>query len=230
MADNKVKEILAKGNYKFDDLYEIMKILRSESGCPWDREQDHKSIRNNLIEEVYETIEAIDKDNTEMLREELGDVLLQIVFHSVIGEEANKFDIDGVCDEICKKLIRRHPHIFGDISVKDSEEVLKNWDEIKNGEKQLQSESELLKSVSNALPSLMRTEKIIKKAAKNNIEIPGLREDVSKLTAYFESNNIDPDERAIGRILSAVSAFCVERNICTEEVLFKYNDEITENI
>lgn len=230
MADNKLKEILAKENYKFDDLYEIMKILRSEAGCPWDREQDHKSIRNNLIEEVYETIEAIDKNNTDMLREELGDVLLQVVFHSVIGEEENKFDVDGVCDEICKKLIRRHPHIFGDVSVRDSEEVLKNWDEIKNGEKKLQSESELLRSVSSALPSLMRTEKIIKKAAKNNIEVPKLKDDVSKLTDYLESNNIEPDERVIGRILYAVSAFCTDRNICTEEALFKYNDEITENI
>lgn len=102
-----------KDKYGIDDLIKIMEILRSENGCPWDREQDHKSIRQNLIEETYEVIEAIDNDDTELLKEELGDALLQVVFHSRIEEEKNSFDFSDVADGICKKLIIRHPHVFG---------------------------------------------------------------------------------------------------------------------
>jgi len=119
-------DILKKESYKFEDLKEIMRILRSENGCPWDREQTHKSIRNNFIEEVYEAVEAIDDENPELLKEELGDTLLQVVFHAQIGEENKKFDMDGVCGEICRKLIIRHPHIFSDMSADTSEQVLTN--------------------------------------------------------------------------------------------------------
>ena len=101
-----------KKYYGFQDLVAIMELLRAPGGCPWDREQNHKSIRNNFIEEVYEAIEAIDNDNTELLREELGDVLLQVVFHARISEEAGEFNINDVADEVCKKLIVRHPHVF----------------------------------------------------------------------------------------------------------------------
>lgn len=102
-----------KENYKFNDLIEIVKILRSPSGCPWDREQTHKSIRSNFIEETYEAVEAIDTDDKELLKEELGDVLLQVVLHSEIESEEKGFTIDDVCAGICKKLIIRHPHVFG---------------------------------------------------------------------------------------------------------------------
>ena len=120
-----------KDSYSFEDLVEIMRLLRSENGCPWDREQTHESIRRNFIEEAYEAVEAIDKKDDANLCEELGDVLLQVVFHARIAEEDSRFDIGDVADGICKKLVLRHPHIFGDVSANTSEEVLRNWDEIK---------------------------------------------------------------------------------------------------
>ena len=124
-----------KDNYKFEDLVDIVSILRSENGCDWDKEQTHKSIRKGFIEEVYEAVEAIDTENPELLCEELGDVLLQVVFHARISAEDKEFDIDDVCDGICKKLIYRHPHVFGDVKVKNSAEILENWDTLKKNGK-----------------------------------------------------------------------------------------------
>ena len=120
-----------KKHYSIDDLIEIVKLLRGEGGCPWDREQTHESIRSDFIEETCEAIEAIDLKDTELLREELGDVLLQVVFHCRIEEENGTFRFDDVCDEICKKLIIRHPHVFGDVLADTTDQVLKNWDAIK---------------------------------------------------------------------------------------------------
>ena len=120
-----------KETYTIEDLLQIVRILRSPGGCPWDREQTHHSIRACLIEETYEAVEAIDTEDTELLKEELGDVLLQVVFHADLEAEAGRFDFDQVADGICKKLIVRHPHVFGDVHVQDSAEVLKNWDAIK---------------------------------------------------------------------------------------------------
>lgn len=120
-----------KDKYGFNDLLRIMEILRAPDGCMWDREQDHHSIRRNFIEETYEVIEAIDNEDTSLLQEELGDVLLQVVFHSQIEKEKGAFDMDDVADGICKKLIYRHPHIFGTTKVGSTEEILNNWDELK---------------------------------------------------------------------------------------------------
>ena len=131
------EELLSKNEYDFEDLVKIMTILRSPEGCPWDREQTHQTIRRDLLEETYELIEGIDKDDPEMLREELGDVLLQVVFHSNIAKDKGNFSINDVCNDICRKLIIRHPHVFGDVKVKDSENVLANWDAIKKETKKL---------------------------------------------------------------------------------------------
>ena len=155
-----------KEQYGISDLVRIMKLLRSPVGCPWDREQTHKSIRRNFIEETYEAAEAIDLEDSGLLREELGDVLLQVVFHSQIEEEAGRFDFDGVCDSICKKLIHRHPHIFADTVADTSDEVLRNWDEIKKNEKHQKSAAQSAKSVARSLPALMRSEKVQYRAAK----------------------------------------------------------------
>ena len=130
MVDFEIKDC-----YKFDDLLRIMEILRAPDGCMWDREQDHHSIRRNFIEETYEVCEAIDDEDTEHMKEELGDVLLQVVFHTQMEKEKGTFDIDDVADGICKKLIFRHPHIFGNVEVASSEEVLRNWDDLKRKEK-----------------------------------------------------------------------------------------------
>ncbi|MGM9630124.1 nucleoside triphosphate pyrophosphohydrolase [Butyricicoccus sp.] len=155
-----------KENYKFEDLLKIMEILRSENGCMWDRAQDHHSIRRNFIEETYEVCEAIDNEDVDLLREELGDVLLQVVFHTRIEEEKGTFNIDDVADGICKKLIYRHPHIFGSVDVASTEEILNNWDELKKVEKGQESTTDTLNSVARSLPALIRAEKVQHKAAK----------------------------------------------------------------
>ncbi len=155
-----------KSFYGVSDLRRVVKILRGEGGCPWDREQTHESIRREFIEEVYEAVEAIDEQSPEHLREELGDVLLQVVFHADIEEDAGRFDLDGVADGVCKKLILRHPHVFGNVHVADSAEVLQNWDKIKRVEKRQATVTSSLESVAKSLPALWRAEKIQKKAAK----------------------------------------------------------------
>ena len=160
--------LLKKESYDFNDLLEVMEILRAPGGCPWDAEQTHSSIRKSLIEETYEVIEGIDKDDAEIMNEELGDLLLQIVFHASIAKDAGRFDINSICDGICKKLIYRHPHVFSDVVADTSDVVLKNWEELKKKEKGQKSKAEVLNAVSSALPSLMRAQKLIKKSDIQN--------------------------------------------------------------
>lgn len=155
-----------KENYNVNDLIQIMQLLRKPDGCPWDREQTHSSIKKNFIEETYEVIEAINKNDTELLKEELGDVLLQVVFHTQIEEEHGAFNFDDVADGICKKLIVRHPHIFSDTTVSSSDDVLQNWEAIKKRTKGLSSDAESLSSVPKELPALMRATKVQQRAAK----------------------------------------------------------------
>ena len=176
MVDFKQKE-----NYTFDDLVEIVRILRAPNGCMWDREQTHKSIRRNFIEETYEVVEAIDTDNTELLKEELGDVLLQVVFHACIEQENNVFDINDVADGVCKKLIYRHPHVFAKTDVNSTEEILTNWDALKQKEKNQKTVTDSLKSVARSLPSLIRAEKIQKKAAKAGFDWQNVNQAIDKV-------------------------------------------------
>ena len=125
------RKLLEKQSYGIDDLVEIVRILRSENGCPWDKVQTHKTIKKDFLEEVYEVMEAIDCDDSDMMREELGDVLLQVVFHCVIETEQEHFGLEEVADEVCRKLIVRHPHVFGDVEADTVDKVLTNWDSIK---------------------------------------------------------------------------------------------------
>lgn len=170
-----------KDKYKIDDLLKIMSLLRSENGCPWDKEQTHQSIRKNFIEETYEVIEAIDNDDKDLLLEELGDVLLQIVFHCQIEKECGNFDFSDVTDRICKKLIARHPHIFGDVKVRDTEQVLENWNNIKKAEKQHKNQTEVMNSVPRVLPSLMRSAKVQQKAADVGFDWDNVKGALDKL-------------------------------------------------
>ncbi|MBR4627805.1 MAG: nucleoside triphosphate pyrophosphohydrolase [Ruminococcus sp.] len=163
-------EYQQKKHYSIGDLVDIVRLLRGEGGCPWDREQTHTSIKSDLIEETCEVIEAIDLDDKELLREELGDVLLQVVFHSRIEEEAGTFTFDDVCDEICKKLIVRHPHVFGDVSADTTDQVLKNWDAIKMETKGQETYTDTLNSVARSLPALMRAQKIGKRAMRAGMD------------------------------------------------------------
>lgn len=161
-----------KEHYSFPDLVELIRILRSEEGCPWDREQNHHSIRRNLLEEAYEAAEAIDREDPKALCEELGDVLMQVVFHARLEEEAGGFNIDDVADGVCKKLIYRHPHVFSTLTVSGAEEVLANWDVIKRKEKGQTTSASAMDAVAKSLPALWRAEKIQSKAAKVGFDWP----------------------------------------------------------
>ena len=217
------KEILLqKENYNFDDLVEIVEILRAPGGCPWDMEQTHKSIRKGLIEETYEVIEGIDKDDPDIMKEELGDLILQVVFHASIDDN---FDIDGVCDGICKKLIYRHPHVFADTVAETSDVVLKNWDELKKKEKGQKSKAEVLESVSPALPSLMRAQKLVKKSEIDN----GFDEVLANIKAAvcgLEEKN----PAALSQLLFECARMgnVLDRDL--EQDLFDKNDEFCKKI
>jgi tetrapyrrole methylase family protein/MazG family protein len=153
-----------KERYTLEDLRHILQILRAPGGCPWDRAQNHHSIRNNFIEETYEAVEAIDTENSTLLCEELGDVLFQVLFHCQLEQEAGRFSFEDIVDGTAKKMIERHPHVFGTVQVKDMSELLQNWDAIKKETKHQQSKTDVLRSVSPALPALMRAAKVQKKA------------------------------------------------------------------
>ena len=161
-----VKNFNFKERYDVNDLIDIVEILRSPGGCPWDIEQDHKSIRRDFLEETYEVIEAINKEDRDGLLEELGDVLLQVVFHTQIEREKNSFDLNDVADGVCKKMIERHPHVFGNVNAETSEQVLENWDVIKKRTKSQKSQTESMLSIPREFPALMRADKVQKKAAK----------------------------------------------------------------
>lgn len=198
--NKKIEELKIKELYDFNDMRTIMEILRSDDGCPWDREQTHESIRSNFIEEVYEAVEAIDLNDTALLREELGDVLQQVVFHARISEEIGNFNIDDVIDEVCRKLIIRHPHIFGDVSVNNSDEVLVNWEAIKQENKGRETVREKLEGVSKALPSLMRAAKLAKKSGfvVDDVDVEpteaAIGDALFKIVTHAQVHNIDPEQ------------------------------------
>ena len=171
-----------KDSYGVKDLEEIVRILRAPGGCPWDAEQTHQSIRRNFLEEAYEAVEAIDEDSPEHLEEELGDVLLQVVMHARMEEEAGRFNLDGVADGICKKLIYRHPHVFGDVSVSGTGEVLSNWEALKRKEKGQATNTDALEAVARSLPALWRAEKVQKKARKAGFDWPDVSGALDKLS------------------------------------------------
>ena len=202
-----------KEQYNFNDLLRIMEILRAPDGCMWDREQDHRSIRRNFIEETYEVCEAIDEEDTEHLKEELGDVLLQVVFHTQMEKEKGVFDINDVADGICKKLIYRHPHIFGDVKVGSSEEILSNWDDLKRKEKHQETDTSALASVAKSLPGLIRAEKIQKKAAKVGFDWDGADGALEKV------------EEELGDLLFAVVNVARHKKVDAERAVEKTCDK-----
>ena len=165
-------------NDQFMEFMDIIRKLRSEEGCPWDREQTHSSLKSCLMEECYETIEAIENNDMDNLCEELGDLLLQIAMHSVIAEETKEFTISEVIAGESKKMIRRHPHVFGEATVSSSEEVLNNWEDIKKKEKENTNPSEELRAIPKAFPAILRAQKVIKKAGKAGVVFPDRNETV----------------------------------------------------
>ncbi len=227
MADFEYKDC-----YNVQDLVEIMRILRSPGGCPWDAEQTHESIKKNLIEETYEVIEAINKDDKELLCEELGDLLMQVVFHAQMEQEAGQFDFDTVSDGVCKKLIERHPHVFGNVSISGVDDVLTNWDAIKRKTKKQKTTTQSMLSVPRELPALMRATKLQKKAADVGFdwsEVTGaldkLEEEIAELRQAISNNDKENMAEELGDIL--FSAVNVSRFIKTdaEEALTAASDK-----
>ena len=232
-AEEKISVLLNKSEYGFEDLVMIMEVLRSEKGCPWDREQTHKSIRKDLIEETYEVIEAIDTDDPELLREELGDLLLQIVFHARIEDEQNVFDINDVAGDVCKKLIHRHPHVFGEVVVKDTDNVLSNWEKIKSEEKSRVTVTDKLRAIPPMLPALMRAEKVGKKAkcfdfADADEVMDKVCEELAELSDAVNDGNYDSMEEEMGDLLLTVTSLCRKLKIDPELALCKATDKFID--
>lgn len=191
--------------YGFSDLLGIMEKLRGKGGCPWDAEQTHASIRQNLLEEAYEAAEAIDLGDGALLTEELGDVLLQVVFHAQIAKESGEFDIHDVTDGICRKLIERHPHIFSGLALSGgTEEVLSNWEAIKNKSKD-KTPGQAVNEVAKSLPALMRAEKVLSRAKKAGHVPPEKGETAAELAALAAQYADKPDGETAGRLLLAAA-------------------------
>ena len=174
-------DFVRKPRYGYNDLLEIIRLLRSQEGCPWDKVQTHESIRRGLLEEAYEAAEAIDARDTDLLKEELGDVLMQVVFHADIEKDAGHFDMDDVCDGVVKKLLFRHPHVFGAAHEDSPESVLVSWDKLKRREKGQKTTADALDAVARSLPGLWRAEKLQKKAADAGFDWPAVQGALDKL-------------------------------------------------
>lgn len=224
-----------KDKYDVFDLVKIMQLLRAPGGCPWDAEQTHLSIKKNLIEETYEVIEALNKDDKALMCEELGDLLMQVVFHSLMEQENGVFTFDDVADGVCKKLIERHPHVFGETAVSGVDDVLTNWDAIKRKSKGQKTTTESMLSVPRELPALMRATKLQKKAADVGFDwddVSGALDKVSEETNELREAISKGDGENIAEELGDLlfSAVNVSRFVKTdaEEALTAASDKFLE--
>ncbi len=194
--------------YTINSLLEIMKKLRAPQGCPWDQEQTHASLTRYLLEETYEVIEAIEEDNPEALTDELGDLLLQVVFHAQIGWEQDTFSMEDIINGVCTKLIRRHPHVFADTEVESVGDVLRNWEAIKKEETRTKDRVSLLDGIPPHLPALLKAEKVQNKTAKVGFEwdtITGaftkLTEEMAELHQAIASKSQEEIDEELGDVL-----------------------------
>ena len=221
-----------KTNYTIQDLIDILVTLRGENGCPWDRVQTHQSIKKSMIEECYEAIDALDSGNDDAFANELGDVLLQVVFHAQLAKERGAFDFDRVVNEICTKLIARHTHVFGPDKAGDAEEALSNWEKNKKKEKGLKTYTDTLKDVPRYLPALMRAEKIQKKAAGAGFDwddiapvYDKLREETEELKEAAASGSAEKIEEEFGDLLFSAVNLGRFLNVTPEIALAKACDK-----
>lgn len=216
-------DFLSKSAYDVNDFRHLIHFLRRPEGCPWDSVQTHHSIRDNFLEETYEACEAIDTENTDLLREELGDVLMQVIFHASIEEDAGHFDLDDVADTACKKLIFRHPNLFGGQSQA-------SWEELKQQEKGYSTQAQRLDAVARSLPALWRARKIQKRAAEAGFRysdtaapLSKIEEEVSELRQAVETDtNI---EEELGDVLFALVSLARQLDIDPEKALHKASDK-----
>lgn len=218
--------------YSLESLIKIMAKLRSKQGCPWDQEQTHQSLIKYLIEESYEVIDAIKQENPQLLADELGDLLLQIVFHAQIAIENEQFGMEEVIHAICKKMIRRHPHVFSNTQVNNVEDVLTNWEEIKQQEKLNQDRNSALDGIPNYLPALMRAEKIQNKTKRigfdwDNIQgtLDKLNEEINEFQTAIVDSNQDDMKEELGDLLFTIVTIARHLNIDPESALTRSNDK-----
>ena len=229
----KKRMLLEKESYGVDDLVTVVEVLRSEEGCPWDREQDHKSIRKDFIEETYEVIEAIDTDDPVLLREELGDVLLQVAFHAQIEREKQVFDLGDVANDVCVKLIHRHPHVFGDVIAETSEKVLSNWEAIKSEEKERRTVTDKLRAIPPMLPALMRAEKVGKKAScfdfPDTASVAAkVHEELAELEEAVALGDHAATEEEMGDLLLTITSLCRKLKVDPEVALGKATNKFID--
>ena len=214
------------------DLFKLVEILRGESGCPWDKVQTHKSIENSMIEEAYEVVDAIEKEDIKALEEELGDVLYQIVFHVSLERNKHTFDFQSVISGIYDKMVYRHPHVFGNVSADNEEEVLKNWDLLKKKEKSLDTKTDEINAVAKYLPSLIRAQKVQKKVSKVGFDFEDAKEAANKVVEelnevmdVYNSGNVARITEEIGDLIFSVVNISRILKIDSEEALRKSVDK-----
>lgn len=219
-----------------DRLREIMHTLRSPGGCPWDQEQTHESLIPNLIEEAYETAAAIRSGDAKHIEEELGDYLLQVVFHAELGSETGAFDFDSICHAISDKLVRRHPHVYGESGVETTDGVLRQWDEIKAAEKGGASKQKrCLDDVGQGFPALLRAREIQKKVAKVGFDweksedvLPKVREEIDEIEAEMKSGNQQLLGQEIGDLLFAIVNLARKEGLDAESLLAAANNKFID--
>ncbi len=214
----------------FKELVDVIATLRSENGCPWDREQTHESLKSTLIEETYETLEAIDTGDPSKLKDELGDLLMNVMLQAQIAAEHKNFDIYGVIETITEKLIRRHPHVFGDVEVEDSDEVIKNWEAIKRQEAGYSDRKSVLDGIPNAMPMLLRAQKIQNRAARVGFDweeltdvIAKVEEELEEVKASIRADEPEAVAMELGDLLFAIVNLCRFMEIQAEETLRQAN-------
>ena len=229
---DEIQALRSKERYTIDDLCAITRILRSKEGCPWDREQDHHSIRTCLIEETYEVVEAIDTENDDLMREELGDLLFQVIFHAELERERENFSLDDVVHDISAKMIHRHPHVFGEISVTSSAEVLKNWESIKTEEKQRNTLTEKLRAIPPMMPALMRASKVGKKACLDADAAP--ERILNNLSVQIEAMkvglNVETAHERIGQLLLTVTSLARSMGVDSEHALMDATNRLIDQV
>ena len=214
----------------FDRLVQVVAALRSENGCPWDKAQTHETLKPDLIEEAHEVIEAIDAKDSRKLPEELGDLLMQVMLHAQIAKDDGVFSINEVIQSITDKLVRRHPHVFGGINVRNTDEVLKNWEEIKRSEAGYEDRHSVLDGIPRHLPSLMRAQTIQRKAARVGFDwdsvsdvFPKIEEEIQELKSSVAAAEAEAIEIEIGDLLFSIVNLCRFLGVEAEEALRKSN-------
>ncbi len=218
MYELEIEKYRTQKSFTVEDLRTILKILRSENGCPWDREQSHKTITKDLLEEAYEVVEAIEAESDEMLCEEIGDLLLQVVFHTTIGEEDKAFSFDDAVNGVCIKMVERHPHVFGDVIAETSDKVLTNWEKIKSETKKQETLYDRLAAVPVTFPALMRAQKLIHRAEKGG-------ESVSAGAYDFTAS--EDKEAAVAESLWQLISAADKAGVDAETALRHYSESFT---